>query len=194
MAGVGRADRLDRAACDRQIRKNQKRRSPRDLGDPEKIGQGIPKEELTVLRSKLLHPGILQALAEAGHGSTVLISDGNFPHGTAPLPSARRVYLNLSPGKVLVTDVLDAIVPVVPIESAVLMASGSAVAPEAHAAIRSFLPEATPVEVIDRFAFYEATRSPNLALIIATADPRLCACVLLTIGVVDASGSMSTGA
>jgi len=147
-----------------------------------------------VLRSKLLHPGILQALAEAGHGSTVLISDGNFPHGTAPRPGVPRVYLNLSPGKVLVTDVLEAIVPAVPIESVVLMAARAPVVPEAHAPIRSLLPDAAPVELLDRFAFYEATRLPNLALVIATADPRLFACVLLTIGVVEADGAMSTGA
>jgi L-fucose mutarotase len=51
-----------------------------------------------MLRTQLIHPQILGALAEAGHGSQVLISDGNFPHVTATPPGARRVYLNLSPG------------------------------------------------------------------------------------------------
>ena len=55
------------------------------------------RRRLTMLRTQLIHPQILGALAEAGHGSQVLISDGNFPHVTATPPGARRVYLNLSP-------------------------------------------------------------------------------------------------
>ena len=147
-----------------------------------------------MLRSKLLHPGILQALGEAGHGSVILISDGNFPHGTTPLPSAPVVYLNLTPGKLLVTDVLAAIVPSIPIESVALMDNGTPVAPEAHKPIRSLLPASVPVQLIDRTAFYEATKSSDVALVIAPADTRLFACVLLTIGVVPPAEAMSMGA
>lgn len=137
-----------------------------------------------MLRSKLLHPEILEALAAAGHGSTVLISDGNFPHSTTPSLSARKVYLNLTPGKLLVTDVLEAIVPAIPIESVALMDSHGAVTPEVHEAIQALLPHTAPVVFIDRLEFYEATKSPDVALVIATADQRLFACVLLTIGVI----------
>jgi L-fucose mutarotase/ribose pyranase (RbsD/FucU family) len=35
-----------------------------------------------VLRTRLLHPEILAALAGAGHGSRVLIADGNYPFST----------------------------------------------------------------------------------------------------------------
>jgi L-fucose mutarotase len=137
-----------------------------------------------MLRTELIHPGILQALGEAGHGSTVLISDGNFPHRTMPLPDAPRVYLNLTPGRMLVTEVLEALVTAVPIESVALMESGEADPPPAHAEIRARLPEDVPVEMLERFAFYDATRATTLALVIATGDQRLYANVLLTIGVV----------
>jgi len=137
-----------------------------------------------MLRTDLIHPGILQALAEAGHGSTILISDGNFPHRTGPLPVAARVYLNLSPGRMLVTEVLETLVTAVPIESAALMRSPEPVPPPAHDAIIALLPPGTPVEQLDRFDFYAATRSTDLALVIATGDQRLYANVLLTIGVV----------
>jgi L-fucose mutarotase len=43
-----------------------------------------------VLRTRLIHPEILAALATAGHGSQLLLSDGNFPHATASPPGARR--------------------------------------------------------------------------------------------------------
>lgn len=144
-----------------------------------------------MLRSKLLHPGILQALGEASHGSVILISDGNFPHGTAPFAGAPVVYLNLSPGRVSVTDVLAAIVPSMPIESASLMDSGTAAAPEAHGPIRTLLPTNVPVALIDRTNFYKATKSSDVALVIATADTRLFACVLLTIGVIPPAEAMA---
>jgi L-fucose mutarotase len=51
-----------------------------------------------LIQGKLTHPQILAALARAGHGSKVLISDGNYPHSTAKGPNAEVVYLNLSPG------------------------------------------------------------------------------------------------
>ncbi len=35
-----------------------------------------------MLKTKLTHPEILQALARAGHGSRVLIADGDYPVGT----------------------------------------------------------------------------------------------------------------
>jgi L-fucose mutarotase len=137
-----------------------------------------------MLRTQLIHPGILGALGEAGHGSTILISDGNFPHGTMPHPSAHRVYLNLAPGRLLVTDVLEVLATAIPIEAVALMESGLPEPPEAHAAIRALVPEGVPVELVERFAFYDRTRAPGLALVVATGDQRLYANVLLTIGVV----------
>lgn len=137
-----------------------------------------------MLRTQLIHPGILQALGEAGHGSTVLITDGNFPHGFMPHAGAHRVYLNLSPGKLLVTEVLEALLTAVPVESVTLMQSDGPVPPEAHAAVRALLPGDVPVELLERFAFYDRTREPSLALVVATGDQRLYANVLFTIGVV----------
>ena len=71
-----------------------------------------------MLKTKLIHPEILDALGSAGHGSKVLIADGNYPFGTGANPSAKRVYLNLAPGLVTVTDVLRVLVDAIPIEAA----------------------------------------------------------------------------
>ncbi|WP_318783043.1 RbsD/FucU domain-containing protein [Cellulosimicrobium sp. SH8] len=35
-----------------------------------------------MLRYPLLHPGLIGALAGAGHGSRVLLADANYPHST----------------------------------------------------------------------------------------------------------------
>ena len=138
-----------------------------------------------MLRTRLIHPQILAALAAAGHGSQVLISDGNFPHATASPPGATRVYLNLSPGRVTVTEVLEALAPTVPLESAAVMRPDDAAAPAVLEEYAALLPAGTPVEVVERFAFYERGRRPDVTLVIATGDQRLYSNLLLTIGYID---------
>lgn len=141
-----------------------------------------------MLRTRLIHPEILAALAAAGHGSRVLISDGNFPHATATPAGARRVFLNLSPGRVTVTEVLEAVAPTVPLEAAAVMRPHDADVPAVLGEYRSLLPPGLPVEVVDRLDFYELTRRPEVTLAVATGDQRLYANLLLTIGYVDPAG------
>jgi L-fucose mutarotase len=140
-----------------------------------------------MLRTRLIHPEILAALAAAGHGSQVLVSDGNFPHATATPPGARRVYLNLSPGRVTVTEVLEAVAATVPLEAAAVMRPHDADVPAVLEEYRALLPPGTPVEVVDRLAFYELARRPDVTLAVATGDQRLYANLLLTIGYIDPS-------
>jgi L-fucose mutarotase len=140
---------------------------------------------VTVLRTRLIHPQILAALAAAGHGSRLLISDGNFPHATATPPGATRVYLNLSPGRVTVTEVLEAVAATVPLEAASVMRPLDAEAPAVLAEYTALLPPGTPVEVVERFAFYELARRPDVTLAVATGDQRLYANLLLTIGYIE---------
>ena len=141
-----------------------------------------------MLRTRLIHPEILAALAAAGHGSQVLVSDGNFPHATATPPAARRVYLNLSPGRVTVTEVLEALAATAPFEAAAVMRPHDAEEPAVLGEYRALLPEGTPVAVVERFEFYELARGRDVALAIATGDQRLYANLLLTIGVVAPDG------
>jgi L-fucose mutarotase len=75
-----------------------------------------PKGEKRMLRGELLHPEILFALGGAGHGSQILITDGNYPHVTKSNPDAERVYLNLAPGVLNAVQVLKVIAGAVPIE------------------------------------------------------------------------------
>ena len=139
-----------------------------------------------MLSTGLIHPEILHALGRAGHGSQILLSDGNFPHDTAPYRGAPRVYLNLRPGLISVIDALEALVGAVPVESAAVMAPpGGEDAP----IVKDFtviIGADTPLERLDRQAFYDATASSNLALVIATGEQRIYANILVTIGVIPA--------
>ena len=146
-----------------------------------------------MLRFPLIHPDILRVLGRAGHGSQILIADGNYPFRTTLGPNAELVSLNLSPGVVSATDVLAALVAAVPIEAAAVMATATE-GPYAmtddppiwseFGAILAGAGFTDPMQRIERFAFYEAGRGRDVALAVATAEQRIYANVLLTIGVI----------
>jgi L-fucose mutarotase len=135
-----------------------------------------------MLRTGLIHPQILESLGSAGHGSLVLISDGNYPSLTAPYQDARRVYLNLRPGMVSVTEILAALVPVLPIERAAVMSPDDDSHPPVQDELLGMLDPNTAVVHLSRFDFYAATRSQDLALVIVSGDQRWWANLLLTVG------------
>ncbi len=139
-----------------------------------------------MLRYRLTHPDILAALASAGHGSTVLLADGHYPASTAAGPNAVTVPLNLAPGTVTVTEVLELLVDAVAIESvAVMVPPVELPTPEIFGEFASILPTGTPRVDLDRFAFYDAAKGPDLALVVQTGDVRTYANILVTLGVVD---------
>jgi L-fucose mutarotase len=139
-----------------------------------------------MLKYQLLHPEILAALGEAGHGAQVLIADGNYPFAVKSNPAARRVFLNLAPGMLTVTDVLHVLVGAIPIEAAHVMVPDAGDEPPIFAEFRALLPD-IELQQLGRFPFYDAARSPDLALVIATGEQRVYANILLTIGVVPPS-------
>jgi L-fucose mutarotase len=136
-----------------------------------------------MLKTRLLHPEILRALGEAGHGAQVLIADGNYPLLTRSSAAAHRVYLNLAPGKLTVTDVLRVLVDAIPIEAAQVMVPDNGDEPGIFAEFRELLPD-VPLQRLGRFQFYDTARGPDLALAISTGEQRIYANLLLTIGVV----------
>lgn len=140
-----------------------------------------------MLKTTLLHPEILYALGAAGHGSQVLLSDGNYPHATKSNPAAERVFLNLCPGVLNVTDVLRVIAGAIPVEAAHVMATADGSEPPIWSEFREILP-GTELQPLERFAFYDAASTPDVALVVATGEQRIYANVLLTIGVVPPPG------
>ncbi len=135
-----------------------------------------------MLHGPLTHPPLLAALAAAGHGSRVLIADGNYPHSTGVNPSAERVFLNLRPGLTTVDDVLDVLVRAVPLESATVMVPPEGRTIPAHDGFREILGDMEWNEV-GRFEFYDLCKTTDVAVVVATGEQRVFANVLLTIGV-----------
>lgn len=137
-----------------------------------------------MLRYGLTHPEIIGALAGAGHGSQVLIMDGNYPHSTGSSPAAALVHLNLRPGFPLVTEVLETLLGAVPVEAAAVMAPDEGGDPVILGEFVALLGPDVPIERLARRDFYDAGRGRNVALAIATGEQRWYANLLLTIGAI----------
>lgn len=136
-----------------------------------------------MLRQRLIHPQILDALAAAGHGGRVLITDGNYPASTRLGENASLVYLNLSPGKPTVTEVLDILLTAIVVEDAAVMEPDDGPEPPIFQEFRSLMPDLTLTK-FGRFEFYEEASGPDTCLQIVTGEQRIYANLLLTLGVV----------
>src|SRR5688572_27318970 len=112
-----------------------------------------------MLKLKLLHPEILMALASNGHGARILIADGNFPISTCVPPHCKRVFLNLSPGLLTVTDVLKVIEAYIPVESAIIMVPPDDNEQSIHREFKDILGGHVVFQQEKRFDFYRETRS-----------------------------------
>ena len=144
-----------------------------------------------MLNHRLLHPEISEILARAGHHAKVLIADGNYPASTTLGPNARLVSLNLAPGIVTVSQVLETLLTAIPIDTINTMGipaddpyalKGD---PQAWADYRRIVAASglkLELQPIDKWQFYDAVASRDHVLTIQTADQQLWANVLLTIG------------
>lgn len=136
-----------------------------------------------MLRTTLTHPTISNALGSLGHGSKVLIADGNFPFTTGSNPAATHVFLNLRQGLVTVTDVLETLIDAIPIEAVHVMQPNDGSTPDIFNEFNALLPDHA-LQRVERFAFYDLARTPDVGLVIATGEARVYANIMLTIGVV----------
>lgn len=142
-----------------------------------------------MLNGPMIHPELLNALGRAGHGSKILITDGNYPHQTGAPAAARRIYLNLAPGLLDVGQILDVLKQAVPIEQAGIMVPAPDAPPElrpdkieAHDEYKAALPDVEFVE-ISRWDFYDEAKKDDVGIVIASGEQRIYANLLLTIGV-----------
>jgi L-fucose mutarotase len=145
-----------------------------------------------MLKHRLIHPKINEVLGRAGHHGKILIADGNYPASSAIGPNAELVSLNLMPGVVTCTQVLQAVLSAIPIEAANTMdyertgpyaLTGD---PPVWDEYRRTIREAglgVELKPIEKWNFYKAVTTPDHVLTIQTADQQRFANLLLSIGV-----------
>ncbi|MBM3850437.1 MAG: transporter [Verrucomicrobia bacterium] len=144
-----------------------------------------------MLKHTLIHPEINAILGRAGHHSRILIADGNYPASSKKGPLASLVCLNLSPGVVTVTQVLEAILSAVPVDQVQVMgipaddpyaALGEPPVWNEFRRVIAASGSKTPLEPILKWDFYRHVESPDHVLTVQTGDRALWANVLLTLG------------
>lgn len=142
-----------------------------------------------MLYGPMLHPELLGALGRAGHGGKILITDGNYPSVSGTNPSAERIYLNLAPGLLDVSQILEVVKQTIPIEQvAIMVPAADATGIErpdsipAHDEYRATM-AGVPFVEIPRWNFYDEAKTSDVSVVIVSADQRLYANVLLTVGV-----------
>ncbi|MFW5788678.1 MAG: L-fucose mutarotase [Spirochaetota bacterium] len=134
----------------------------------------------------ILPPDLLKILMEMGHGDELVIGDGNFP---AASMAQRLVRCDGHP----VAPLLEAVLGLFPLDTFVdspvaLMAvvDGGGDEPPIWQTYRDIIerqsPDATGIDLVERFAFYERAR--RAYAIVATGESALYANVILTKGVV----------
>jgi len=134
-----------------------------------------------MLKTSLIHPEIISALAFCAHGSRILIADGNYPLAEKT-GNAKKVYLALRRDMPTVTDVLHEVHKLVNIEKASVMVPEEGPEPEIFAEFREELGENVPLEGLGRYEFYDACMAENaLVLAISTGERRIFANIILTI-------------
>lgn len=130
----------------------------------------------------LLTGDLLAILSDMGHGDEVVITDANFP---AAAVARRLVRL---PGS-SATDVLDAVLSVLPLDDFVDQPAGAMDAPghrpeiypEFEASLARAEGRPLALEPVERFTFYD--RAKAAYAVIATGERRLYANIILKKGV-----------
>lgn len=133
----------------------------------------------------LLTGDLLKTLADMGHGDDIVIVDANFPAATM----GKRVIA--LPGQ-SATDVLDAILSLLPLDDFVDQPAGVMQAPgerpaiygEFDASVLAAHGSALDFEMIERFAFYDRARAAYA--VVATGERRLYGNIILKKGVIRA--------
>jgi L-fucose mutarotase len=145
-----------------------------------------------MLKHTLIHPTLNAVLGKAGHHARILIADGNYPASTKKGPNAELVCLNLSPGVVNCSQVLEAVLSAVPVDAVNTMMYTAddpytldADPPvwEDYRRIVRAAGLAIELAPIPKWDFYKAVETPDHILTILTADQQRFANILLSVGV-----------
>jgi L-fucose mutarotase len=136
-----------------------------------------------MIRGEIKHPDVLAALAGAGHGSKVIITDAHYPVATAIRQGAPIIRLALVAGQPSVPFIAQRIVSAVPVESAELPKVPDDDLPsDVHTELLGILGD-TPINWISRNELYESGRSEDIALCLVSGDTRRFGNLILTVGV-----------
>ena len=137
-----------------------------------------------MLKTPIIHPGLLAALGKCGHKGQILIADSNYAYSSNVNNNAEIVYLNLAPGLIDAQNVLKKVLECINVESATMMLAPVDFDNVTERSYREILGKEIPIDFLERYAFYDKVKSDATSLVIATGETRRFANIILTVGVV----------
>ncbi|AKG68337.1 TPA: RbsD/FucU domain-containing protein [Serratia fonticola] len=138
-----------------------------------------------MIKADIIHPQLLGALALCGHKTQILIADGNYSFVTNSSKEATIVYLNLAPGMIASSVILDKVLKHINVEHASMMAWPQDFTNTIATEYQQLLPDGCPINYLNREAFYHAAKSQETLLVIASGEMRRFANLLLTVAPVS---------
>ena len=136
-----------------------------------------------MLKTACINPVLIGMLAHCGHGDKILIADGNYPLDSNIGNSTAKIYLGLSQGIPLVTQVLEVVGKTINIEDAEVMVPETGDEPEIFNEYKTILPEEVKLNKLGRYEFYDACKKDNVKIAISTGEQRVFGNILITVGV-----------
>ncbi|MBJ3816492.1 RbsD/FucU transporter [Shimwellia pseudoproteus] len=134
-----------------------------------------------MIKTELIHPALIGALAKCGHKTQVLIADSNYAVVTNAPRQAEVVYLNLSPGVLPAPLILEKLLSCINVEQATMMACPAGFTNTVVAEYQQLLPAGCPLVYLPREGFYCQVKSEQTLLVIASGEQRRFANLLLTV-------------
>ena len=134
-----------------------------------------------MIKADIIHPDLLQALAQCGHKANILIADANYSFLTNTSAQARIIWLNFSPGLIGSVIILEKILQYINVEKATLMNSPADFDNTIEREYRSLLAATIDFEHVERNEFYLQAKTSDTILVIASGETRRFANILLTV-------------
>ena len=134
-----------------------------------------------MIQADIIHPDLLQALAQCGHKANILIADANYSFLTNTSAQARIIWLNFSPGLIGSVIILEKILQYINVEKATLMNSPADFDNTIEREYRSLLAATIEFEHVERNEFYLQAKTSDTILVIASGETRRFANILLTV-------------
>lgn len=135
-----------------------------------------------MLKAVCINPDLVGLLAQCGHGDKILIADGYYPLDSNTGDATARIYLGLTQGNPLVTQVLEVFGKTITIENAEAMVPKTGNDSEIFDEFNKILPEEVKLIKLGRYEFYDACKKDNVKIAISTGEQRIFENILITIG------------
>ncbi|EAN1870866.1 RbsD/FucU transporter [Salmonella enterica] len=134
-----------------------------------------------MIKSAIIHPQLISSLALCGHKTQILIADANYAFKSNAPKGVEIIYLNLAPGTIPATLILERLLEIINVEQATMMNWPTSFQNTIIDEYQACLPASCTISYLEREDFYNKVRSEMTLMVIASGETRCFANLLLTV-------------